>query len=126
MLLESLGRLAQIQEWCKKNGVVIEDENFMKDTDVLIEQQTKMVQSELNSRDRHPGPHTFGFGDISLTVYTPENTGDTFWALVADKGDEREVYAANGLATFLEAMIDSFSKFSNVLPSIESSDERNT
>lgn len=117
MLLESLARLAQIQELCKESGIVISSDSFMKETDEIIEMQRKVVVSELSSRDKHPGPHSFGFGELVVTIYTPENTGDTYWAIVIDKGEERKVYVANGISTLVEALVDGFSTFTDMLSS---------
>lgn len=82
MLLESLTRLVLINEECKEQKIIINSEDFMKDTDSVIAQQVEVLQKDLKFQINNPGPYSFGLGKRSLNVFPPQFTESSDWALI--------------------------------------------
>ena len=97
MYLESLLRLAQIvEEFNSKNEKLI-SEDFHKETEELLIQQSKFLSHEMEFLVSDPGPYDFGFGDLAITVYSPQQTEIQEWAAIARKGTWQKNYRFNSI-----------------------------
>lgn len=114
MYLESLLRLAEIVDHFKQKDEVLISESFHKGTVELIEVQTKFLMSELEIKQKDPGPFNFGFGDLVITVYSPDQTDIQEWAALARKGEWQKMYRFNSIYGLIKVLAlcteDSFTK----------------
>jgi hypothetical protein len=113
MYLESLIRLAEILETYNQNGEKLISKEFHADTEELIKSQTKFLVSELEFVQNNPGPYDFGFGDLVVSLFSPEQTGEQEWAGIARKGTWQKNYRFNstmGLVKTLTMMIQDSSE----------------
>lgn len=104
MYLESLLRLAEIVDHHKQNGTYIVDEEFHSDTEKLIEAQTKFLIADLEIKQKDPGPYNFGFGDLIITIYSPDQTDVQEWAALARKGDWQKSYRFNSILGLIKVI----------------------
>jgi hypothetical protein len=109
MYLESLVRLAEIVETYNQKGEKLISEEFHSETEELIKSQTNFLVTELQFIKDNPGPYDFGFGDLSISLFSPEQTGEQEWAGIARKGTWQKNYRFNstmGLVKVLSLMIE--------------------
>ena len=97
MYLESLLRLAQIVEEFNAKGEKIISEEFHKETEELLILQSKFLSNEIEFLVSDPGPYDFGFGDLTITVYSPQQTEVQEWAAIARKGTWQKNYRFNSI-----------------------------
>lgn len=97
MFLESLIRLAQIYDHFDKKGDKLISNTFHTETKELIEAQSKFLITDLEFRKDNPGPYSFGFGDITITIFSPEQTDAQEWAAIARKGTWQKNYRFNSI-----------------------------
>lgn len=113
MYLESLIRLAEILETFNEKGEKLISEEFHSATEDLIKSQTNFLIAELEFVNNNPGPYDFGFGDLSISLFSPEQTGEQEWAGIARKGTWQKNYRFNstmGLVKVLTLMIQDSSE----------------
>jgi hypothetical protein len=82
MLIESLARLALVNEECKNQGITIVSEDFMKDTQTVIDSQIEALQKDMKFQVENPGPYVFGLGKYSITIFPPTYTESSDWVLI--------------------------------------------
>ena len=104
MYLESLLRLAEIVDHYNKADKFLIDEDFHTKTEELIEAQSKFLIAELEFRKNNPGPYNFGFGDLVITLYSPEETGIQEWAAIARKGIWQKNYRFNSVMSLVKTL----------------------
>jgi hypothetical protein len=104
MYLESLLKLAEIFDHYDKIGEKIISDEFHKETEELIISQSNFLITELEFRKDNPGPHTFGFGDLTITLYTPEETGEQEWAAIGRKGKFQKSYRFNSVMGLVKVL----------------------
>lgn len=104
MYLESLLRLAEIVDHYRTTGSYVVDEEFHSDTVKLVEEQTKFLISDLEIKQKDPGPYNFGFGDLVITIYSPDQTDVQEWAALARKGDWQKTYRFNSILGLLKVI----------------------
>jgi hypothetical protein len=97
MYLESLFRLAEIVDHYEKENSHVVSKDFHEKTTELIKSQTEFLVTELEFRRDNPGPYNFGFGDLIITLYTPEETGIQEWAAIARRGSVQKTYRFNSV-----------------------------
>ena len=109
MFIESLIRLAETLEHFRSKNEFLVSEKFHKETEELIESQTNFLIEDLKFRKDNPGPYNFGLGDLTVSVFSPEETDANEWAAIARKGDWQKTYRFSSimgmvkiLATILE------------------------
>jgi hypothetical protein len=105
MYLESLLRLAEIVDHYDSNNEQLVSEEFHKSTTELIESQSKFLIEELEFRKNNPGPYNFGFGDLVITLYTPEETGIQEWAAIARRGKWQKSYRFNSVMSLVKTLV---------------------
>ena len=105
MYLESLLRLAEIVDHYEKKSKKLVSEDFHKETAELIESQTKFLMTELEFRRDNPGPYNFWFGDLVITLYTPEETGIQEWAAIARRGSIQKTYRFNSIMGLVKTFV---------------------
>ena len=105
MYLESLLRLAEIMDHFKQTDDTLISEEFHKNTIDIITAQSKFLAVDLETKEKDPGPYNFGFGDLIITIYTPDQTEIQEWAALARKGDWQKSYRFNcNLNDFIKIM----------------------
>jgi hypothetical protein len=105
MYLESLLRLAEIVDHFDKKEKKVISEEFHKKTVELIESQTQFLITELEFRKNNPGPYNFGFGDLVITLYSPEETGIQEWAAIARRGSVQKTYRFNSVMGLVKTFV---------------------
>lgn len=113
MYLESLMRLAEIVETYNQVGEKLISDEFHKETEELIKSQTNFLVEELEFIKDNPGPYDFGFGDLTISLFSPQQTGEQEWAGVARKGTWQKNYRFNstmGLVKVMTLMIQDSSE----------------
>jgi len=113
MYLESLLRLALIVETLNEKGEKLFSEEFHKDTEELIKSQTQYLISELEFKQNNPGPYDFGLGDLTVTIFSPDQTDIQEWAAIARKGTWQKNFRFNsimGLVKVLSLIIEESDK----------------
>ena len=104
MYLESLIRLAEIVDHYNQKKEFLVSEKFHKDTEELITAQSKFLAADLEFRANNEGPYDFGFGDVILTIYSPEQTEIQEWAMIARKNDWQRAYRFNSVIGLVKAL----------------------
>ena len=89
MLIESLARLTLVNEECKERGIVINSEEFMKETDEVINQQIGVLKKDLKFQVNNPGPYSFGLGNRSVAIFPPTYTETADWAIIVYNEEEK-------------------------------------
>ena len=107
MYLESLLRLAEIIDHFNKSEKTLISKDFHDKTVELIDSQTKFLISELEFRKNNPGPYTFGFGDLQITLFSPEETGVQEWAAISRKGTWQKSYRFNSVMGLVKVLVSS-------------------
>lgn len=105
MYLESLLRLAEVVDHFEKREKKLISDEFHAKTVELIESQTKFLMTELEFRRDNPGPYNFGFGDLVITLYTPEETGVQEWAALARRGKIQKTYRFNSVMGLVKTLV---------------------
>ena len=117
MYLESLLRLAEIiSDFNEKGNKLISDE-FHENTESIIELQTKFLIEDLKFKQDNPGPYDFGIGDLTMTIFSPDQTEIQEWAIIARKGSWQKNYRFNsimGLIKSLSLIVEDVNKDTNV------------
>ena len=104
MFLESLLRLAEILDHYKSNDEYLINETFHKETEELINHQTKFLISELEFKKDNPGPYSFGFGDLEINLFSPDQTEEQEWACIARKGNIQKNYRFNSIMGLIKTL----------------------
>jgi hypothetical protein len=104
MYIESLLRLAQIVENFESRGEKLVSEEFHKETVELIESQSKFLITELEFKKDNPGPYDFGFGDLTISLFSPDQTDIQEWAAIARKGTWQKNYRFNSLMGLIKVL----------------------
>lgn len=104
MFLESLIRLAEIVDQFKQENKILISEKFQKETEDLIASQTKFLMTELEFKRDNPGPYSFGFGDLEINIFSPDQTGEQEWAAITRKGNEQKNYRFNSLMGLIKVL----------------------
>ena len=103
MFLESLLRLAEIVDH-HRQGTFLVSEDFHNKTIEIIEAQTKFLIADLEQKQKEPGPYNFGFGDLIITVYSPDQTEIQEWAALARKGEWQKMYRFNSIHGLIKVL----------------------
>lgn len=113
MYLESLMRLAQILcEFEDKKDKLV-SEKYYEETEELVKNQTSFLMQELQFKKDNPGPYDFGFGDLTISIFSPDQTGEQEWAAIARKGTWQKNYRFNsvmGMVKVLTLIVEDFNK----------------
>jgi hypothetical protein len=104
MYLESLLRLAEIIDHYESSGEKLISEKFHDDTKKLMEAQTEFLKSELEFKVKDPGPYTFGFGTLTITLFSPDQTGEQEWACISRKDDWQKSYRFNSMLGLIKVI----------------------
>lgn len=104
MYLESLLKLAEILDHHDKAGEKLISEQFHEEVEKLVLSQTNFLITELEFRRDNPGPYNFGFGDLVITLFTPEETGEQEWAAIARKGTWQKSYRYNSVMGLVKVL----------------------
>ena len=104
MYIESLFRLAQVIDEFDKKGEKLISEEFHKETEELLKSQAKFMHSELDFKNTNPGPYDFGFGELTITIYSPEQTDIQEWAAVARKANWQKNYRFNSVMGLVKVL----------------------
>lgn len=113
MYLESLLRLVQIIDHFDSSNEKLISEKFHGETTELIKAQTDFLIEELKFKKENPGPYDFGFGDLTISVFSPDQTEIQEWAVIARKGNWQKNYRFNsimGLIKVLSLVVDDSNK----------------
>ena len=105
MYLESLVRLAEIIDHFNTNNEKLISDEFHKNTVDIIEAQSKFLSSDLEIKQKEPGPYNFGFGDLVLTIYSPDQTGIQEWAVLARKNTWQKTYRFNSILGLIKVLM---------------------
>lgn len=95
MFIESLIRLAEIIDYFESTNTKLISENFHKQTRDLIDHQNKFLMNELSLLAENPGPYNFGFGELQISFFSPQEMDDTEWAAIARYKDWQKNYRFN-------------------------------
>jgi hypothetical protein len=104
MYLESLLKLAEILDHYDQAGEKLISEKFHEETEKLVVSQTNFLITELEFRRDNPGPYNFGFGELVITLFTPEETGEQEWAAIARKGTWQKTYRYNSVMGLVKVL----------------------
>lgn len=104
MYIESLFRLAQIIDEFDKKGEKLISAEFHKETEELLKSQANFLKNELEFKNSNPGPYDFGFGDLTITIYSPEQTDVQEWAAVARKLNWQKNYRFNSILGLVKVL----------------------
>lgn len=104
MYLESLLRLAQIVEEFNSRGEKLFNEEFHQETEELIKAQSKFLVTELEFKRDNPGPYDFGFGDLTISIFSPEQTDIQEWAVIARKQNWQKNYRFNSIMGLIKVL----------------------
>ena len=104
MFIESLIQLALIIDEFESSGQTLISKEFHDNTKTLIENQTKFLIEDLKFKETDPGPYTYGFGDLTLTIFSPDHTEIQEWAIIARKGVFQKNYRFNSILGLLKAL----------------------
>jgi hypothetical protein len=113
MYLESLLRLAQILDEFDKKGEKLVSEEFHKETEELLKSQSNFLIQELKFKEENPGPYDYGFGDLTISIFSPDQTDEQEWAAIARKGSWQKNYRFNsimGMVKVLSLIVEDFNK----------------
>ena len=105
MFLESLIRLAEVMDHFKSKNEFLIDEKFHKETEDLIVHQTKFLLSDLEFKKENPGPYSFGFGDMEINLFSPDQTEEQEWAAIIRKGSEQRNYRFNSIMGLVKVLV---------------------
>lgn len=105
MFLESLIRLAEIVDHFKTTDQVLISEKFQKETEELISHQTKFLITELEFKKNNPGPYSFGFGDLNIVIFSPNETEEQEWAAIVRYKNEQKNYRFNSIMGLIKVLI---------------------
>lgn len=117
MLIESLARLALVHEECKSKGITIVSEDFMNDTQSVIDSQIKLLQRDMQFQVENPGPYAFGFGKYTVTIFPPTFTETNEWVLIVFN---EEIQVKEKLLVF-QSLLGLVENLGNAVKFIESS-----
>ena len=104
MYLESLLKLAEILDHHDQTGEKLISEKFHEEVEQLVVSQTNFLITELEFRRDNPGPYNFGFGELVITLFTPEETGEQEWAAIARKGAWQKSYRYNSVMGLVKVL----------------------
>ena len=110
MFLESLIRLAEIVDNYESKNEFLVSEKFHSDTKLLIEQQSNFLIAELEFKRDNPGPYSFGFGDMEINIFSPDQTDEQEWAAIIRKGNEQNNYRFNSIMGLIKVLVMSINK----------------
>jgi hypothetical protein len=104
MYLESLLKLAEILDHHDQTGEKLISEKFHEEVEKLVVSQTNFLITELEFRRDNPGPYNFGLGELVITLFTPEETGEQEWAAIARKGAWQKSYRYNSVMGLVKVL----------------------
>lgn len=113
MYLESLLRLALIIDEFDKKGEKLISEKFHEETLELLKSQTHFLVEEMKFMQENPGPYDFGFGELTVSIFSPGQTEIQEWAAIARKGKWQKNYRFNsimGLVKVLSLIVEDSNK----------------
>jgi hypothetical protein len=105
MFLESLIKLAEIVDHYKSNNEILINEEFHNETEELIKSQTDFLMNDLEFKKDNPGPYSFGFGNLELNIFSPDQTDIQEWAMIVRKDGEQMNYRFNSMLGFMKVLI---------------------
>lgn len=111
MFLESLLRLAEIVDYYEKHDEVLVSKKFQDDTKKLIESQNKFLMEDLKFLRDNPGPYDMGFGNFTMTIYSPNETEIQEWAMISRNGTCQKNYRFNSIIGLIKALSMSIDEF---------------
>lgn len=111
MYIESLIRLAEIISHFDEKGEKLIDSEFHAGTMEIIESQSKFLSNELQFKEKEPGPYTFGVGDFTITIFTPDQTEIAEWAAIARHGNWQNNYRFNSMYGLVKAISQAFEDY---------------
>lgn len=82
MFIEALARLTLLNEACKENGVTLVSQDFMQETEDVIQSQIKILQRDIQFQTENPGPYVFGLGKFSVNIFPPIFTDTGEWVMI--------------------------------------------
>lgn len=104
MFIESLIKLAETIDYFESRGEFLIDENFHSQTKELIFDQTEFMKVELEFKHSNPGPYSFGFGDVEINIFSPDQTEIQEWAAIVRKGSEQSNYRFNSIMGLIKTL----------------------
>ena len=104
MFLESLIRLAEIVDHFQTTNTVLVSKDFQSQTEELIKSQTDYLMKDLEFKKDNPGPYTFWFGDLEITIYSPDDTDIQEWAALARKDTWQKAYRFNSILGLVKVL----------------------
>lgn len=115
MFIESLFKLALAHEYHEQQGTFLVDEKFHKETLEILELSSRQLHSELEFKNNDPGPWTFGIGEFTINIFSPDHTGEIEWAAISRFGEWQKNYKFNSLMSFIKILKLSFVDFNGHL-----------
>ena len=113
MYLEALIKLADIiDHFEKKNEVLISDQ-YHKDARELIEFLSKSLATDLEFKSKDPGPYSFGFGELQLNIFSPDQTNKQEWAALARFKNGQKNYRFNSIMGLIKILISTVKEINN-------------
>lgn len=111
MYIESLVRLAEIVSHFNENGEKLISDSFHSETEELITSQSAFLQNELKFKQAEPGPYTFGVGEMTITIFSPEQTETADWAAIARYEKWQLSYTFNSMLGLIYTLKKIFEDF---------------
>lgn len=106
MFIESLIRLAEIIDHFESTDSKLISDEFHQKTRELIDHQNKFLIHELTLMQENPGPYNFGFGDIQITFFTPQELDDTEWGVIARSLKWQKNYRFNSPMGMIKTLME--------------------
>lgn len=108
MYVESLIRLAETISHFNEKGEKLVSPDFHRETEELIVAQSAFMANELKFKQAEPGPYTFGVGEMTFTIFTPDHTETSDWAALARYGNWQNAYRFNSMYGMVKAFTLAF------------------
>jgi hypothetical protein len=111
VLIESLARLALLQEELKKNEIILNSEDFMKETQEIIDTQISFLQKDLSFQSSNPGPYMLGLGIRSIHIFPPIYTESADWVMIVFNEKEQvkeKIFIFHSLYGLIENLQNAF------------------
>jgi hypothetical protein len=105
MYVEALIQLADVIGRLEEKGEFLISEKYHNDTKELIEHLSKMLVSELEFKQKNPGPYSFGFGDLEINIFSPDHTDEQEWASIVRTKNTQKNYRFNSMMGLIKMLI---------------------
>lgn len=105
MYVEALIQLADIISKFEEKGDFLVSEKYHKDVRELIGHLSKMLSSELEFKQKDPGPYSFGFGDMEINIFSPDHTEEQEWASIVRTKTTQKNYRFNSMLGLIKMLI---------------------